>query len=62
MNFLLVKFAAPLLITHPQFRVTLPETWAEPLKTYDERSLVLGIRPEHFNVSRPAPQKLTRTG
>ena len=58
MNFLLVKFAAPLLITHPQFRVTLPETWGQPLKNYDGRSLVLGIRPEHFNVSRPAPKNL----
>ncbi|HEY9674926.1 MAG TPA: ATP-binding cassette domain-containing protein [Waterburya sp.] len=58
MNFLPVQFKAPLLITHPQFRLTLPEVWASALKKYDGRSLTLGIRPEHLIVSVPAPKNL----
>ncbi|UBF27008.1 ATP-binding cassette domain-containing protein [Kovacikia minuta CCNUW1] len=58
MNFLLVQFKAPLLITHPQFRLTLPEAWAAVLQPYDGRSLTLGIRPEHLSLSAPAPKNL----
>ncbi|MEW6494606.1 MAG: ATP-binding cassette domain-containing protein [Cyanobacteriota bacterium] len=58
MNFLPVQFKAPLLVTHPQFRLTLPEVWAPILQKYDGRSLNLGIRPEHLNVSVPAPKNL----
>jgi multiple sugar transport system ATP-binding protein len=56
MNFLLVQVKAPLLITHVQFRLTLPEGWAKLLSTYDGRSLLLGIRPEHLQISPPAPK------
>lgn len=58
MNFLPVQFKAPLLVTHPQFRLTLPEVWAPVLQKYDGRSLSLGIRPEHLAVSVPAPKNL----
>jgi multiple sugar transport system ATP-binding protein len=59
MNFLPVQVKAPLLIQHPQFRLTLPESWEAALKPYDGRSLTLGIRPEHLSVSLPAPKNIS---
>lgn len=58
MNFLPVQLKAPLLIHHPQFRLTLPEVWASVLQPYDGQTLLLGIRPEHLSVSVPAPKNL----
>lgn len=58
MNFLPVQIKAPLLIHHPQFRMTLPENWETQLQPYDGKSLTLGIRPEHLSVSLPAPKNL----
>jgi multiple sugar transport system ATP-binding protein len=58
MNFLPVKFHAPLLITHAQFRLTLPDIWATTLQQYDGQTLILGIRPEPLIVSVPATKNL----
>ncbi|WP_324631127.1 ABC transporter ATP-binding protein [Phormidium sp. CCY1219] len=58
MNFIPVKFKAPLGITHESFRFTLPQSWAEPLQGYDGQSLILGIRPEHLNISPAATKNL----
>jgi multiple sugar transport system ATP-binding protein len=58
MNFIPVEFHAPLLITHAQFRLTLPEIWASPLQKYDGKTLILGIRPEHLNLGVPATKNL----
>lgn len=58
MNFLPVQFKAPLLVTHPQFRLTLPAIWESVLQKYDGQALLLGIRPEHLSVSPPAPKNL----
>ncbi|GET42445.1 ABC transporter ATP-binding protein [Microseira wollei] len=58
MNFITVQFQAPLLITHPLFRLTLPDIWERTLKKYDGRSLTLGIRPEHLSLSLPALKNL----
>ncbi|MEG4582296.1 ABC transporter ATP-binding protein [Microcoleus sp. MON1_C5] len=59
MNFLSVEFSAPLLISHPQFRFTLPDIWAKSLQQYDGRGLILGIRPEHLSINPPATKNLS---
>ena len=58
MNFIPVKFIAPLLITHAQFRLTLPDIWQTVLPRQKEEKLILGIRPEHLIVSCPATKNL----
>jgi multiple sugar transport system ATP-binding protein len=58
MNFIPVKFQAPLLITNGDFRLTLPEVWGSPLQKYDGKTLILGIRPEHLILSVPANKNL----
>ncbi|MEO1146093.1 MAG: ABC transporter ATP-binding protein [Cyanobacteria bacterium J06638_22] len=59
MNFLDVQVQAPLLISHPQFRLTLPESWESVLRSHDRGTLRLGIRPEHLTLSAPAPKNLS---
>ena len=59
MNFFPVEFTAPLLISHPQFRFTLPDIWAKNLQQYDGRGLILGIRPEHLSIHPPATKNLS---
>ena len=58
MNFLPVQVKAPTTLQHPQFRLTLPGIWEMDLRHYVDRSLLLGIRPEHLHVSVPAPKNI----
>jgi multiple sugar transport system ATP-binding protein len=58
MNFIPVQVKAPLLITHPSFRLTLPERWNPLVRPYDGQMLLLGIRPEHLSPSVAAPKNL----
>jgi multiple sugar transport system ATP-binding protein len=58
MNFIPVEFHAPLLITRSPLRFTLPEIWGKALQKYDRKTLILGIRPEHLNLSMPATKNL----
>ena len=57
-NFLRVWIKAPLVISHAQFRLTLPGFWEEVLSPYDGSLVTLGIRPEHLSISLPAPKNL----
>ncbi|MBC6435119.1 ABC transporter ATP-binding protein, partial [Nostoc sp. HG1] len=60
MNFIPVEFHAPLLITHSQFRFTLPESGEKLYKNMIGKTLILDIRPEHLNLnlSMPATKNL----
>ena len=58
MNFIPVEFHAPLLITHTNFRFTLPDVWGSALQKYDGQTLMLGIRPEHLILGVPATKNL----
>ncbi|MDZ8227679.1 ABC transporter ATP-binding protein [Nostoc sp. ChiVER01] len=58
MNFIPVEFHAPQSITYSQFRFTLPEVWGRALQKYDRKTLILGIRPEHLNLSMPATKNI----
>jgi multiple sugar transport system ATP-binding protein len=58
MNFIRVKLTSSLSIIHPQFRITLPDSWAETLSYYEDKSLILGIRPEDLIMSPPATKNL----
>jgi len=59
MNFIPIEFHGPLLISHANFRFTLPESWGSALQEYDGQRLILGIRPEHFSLSVPATKNLS---
>jgi multiple sugar transport system ATP-binding protein len=58
MNFLEVEVKNSRLITHAEFRLTLPEEWEKILQFYLDQKVILGIRPEHLNLSPPALKNL----
>jgi len=58
MNFIPVEFYAPLLITHNNFRFTLPNEWGKALQNYSGQTVILGIRPEHLMLSAPATKNI----
>ena len=61
MNFLMVQVKAPLVISHPGFRLTLPGMWETALAAHHGQTITLGIRPEHLSISLPAPKNLPVT-
>ncbi|NJL90217.1 MAG: ATP-binding cassette domain-containing protein [Coleofasciculaceae cyanobacterium SM2_1_6] len=50
MNFLPLRVETSQLLVHPQFPLELPQQWGEALKSYQGRSITLGIRPEHLSI------------
>jgi multiple sugar transport system ATP-binding protein len=60
MNFLSVNYSMPssIAISNSNFSLNLPSSWDKYLKFYNGRSILLGIRPEHLNISNSAPENL----
>jgi multiple sugar transport system ATP-binding protein len=54
MNLIPVQVKLPLSIGNNQFRITLPEAWETCLEQSANRSLLMGIRPEHLTLGLPA--------
>ncbi|MEM9273412.1 MAG: ABC transporter ATP-binding protein [Cyanobacteria bacterium P01_F01_bin.143] len=61
MNFLSVELVAPLILKHEQFTLALPSTWQSSLANYQHQSLILGVRPQHFQLSIPSKESLAVT-
>ncbi|MGB3136852.1 MAG: ABC transporter ATP-binding protein [Nodosilinea sp.] len=58
MNIVPVQVQAPFLLTHPEFRLSLPSHWDDRLLPYASREVLLGIRPEHLSLALPAPKNI----
>ena len=58
MNFIKVEVESAKLVTHAQFQLNLSEYWQPIVSFYPGRSLLLGVRPEHFTVSTASPTNL----
>ena len=54
MNLIPVQVKLPLSIGNNQFRITLSAAWEPVLNQYANRSILMGIRPEHLTVGLPA--------
>ncbi len=58
MNFLPVNLAFPLKLVSPHFTVDLPPVWTKSLEHIQGKSLILGIRPQHFTIDRESESNL----
>jgi multiple sugar transport system ATP-binding protein len=54
MNLIPVQAQLPLSIGNNQFRITLADEWESVLNQYANKSIVMGIRPEHLTIGLPA--------
>jgi multiple sugar transport system ATP-binding protein len=54
MNLIPVRVKSPLSIGNNQFRITLEHEWETTLDRYSNKSLFMGIRPEHLTLGLPA--------
>jgi multiple sugar transport system ATP-binding protein len=54
MNLIPVQVKLPLSIGNNQFRITLAAAWEPVLTPYANRSIFMGIRPEHLTIGLPA--------
>ena len=59
MNFLPVKWLGNATLSHPQFELHLDQYWSKLLLQNNARSLVLGVRPQHFIITEPESSDLT---
>jgi len=56
MNFFSLMVESEAVLIHPQFRLELPPHWHDWVRPYTGRSLILGVRTEHFLLSNENPQ------
>jgi multiple sugar transport system ATP-binding protein len=56
MNLIPVQVKAPLLVSNGEFRMTLNPEWEDGIKSYYNKSVLLGIRPENLTLALPAPK------
>ena len=61
MNFLPVELQDSLTLVHPQFRLNLSSSWQQHLNNYSQRSLWLGIRPQHLHLGEEADTNILVT-
>ncbi len=61
MNFLPVELQDAWTLVHPQFRLNLPPSWQPYLNNYQQRSLLLGIRPQHLHLGEEAETNILVT-
>jgi multiple sugar transport system ATP-binding protein len=54
MNLIPVQVKLPLSIGNNQFRITLSQEWESVLNQCADRSILMGIRPEHLTIGLPA--------
>ncbi len=50
MNFLPVDLVKPLKLAHQYFKLDLPDVWTQSLQSFQAKSLILGIRPQHLSI------------
>ena len=58
MNFMKVEVESAKLVKHSHFQLTLSDYWQPFISFYLGRSLLLGVRPEHFSVSEASNENL----
>ncbi|MEN9518005.1 MAG: hypothetical protein RLZZ381_593, partial [Cyanobacteriota bacterium] len=58
MNFLPVDLASPLKLVSPHFTLELPDLWQQSLQQSKARSLIMGIRPQHFAIDRESQSSI----
>ncbi|MGB8703134.1 MAG: TOBE domain-containing protein, partial [Thermosynechococcaceae cyanobacterium] len=49
MNFMEMEVKDATQLAHPGFTLTLPDAWGTTLASYRGQTVVLGVRPEHFD-------------
>ena len=58
MNFLPVDLEDPLKLVNPHFALDLPAMWTKSLQHSQAKSLILGIRPQHFTIDQESQSNI----
>ncbi|MEO0015293.1 MAG: hypothetical protein RLZZ535_3682 [Cyanobacteriota bacterium] len=58
MNFLPVDLEDTLKLVNPHFALDLPASWTKSLQHSQAKSLILGVRPQHFTIDRESQSNI----